>query len=515
MCLSANSHDSIEQAVSQLLDETLPSKRPAMLTRLLKEFEPAQIASSIYSHAQKDPIPALTSIRGSSALQPVAHEVDVVAIHYMRIGIGGAEDVVVRLCNLWVSMGLRVVLLTDEGKSEQEPPDGVTWIELPPQQDRYADSYLERAQALQHALVDNHVDVFVNNQWTSQLAPWDLLTAKLCGVATIVHTHGAYTELATSIFDGHKVLPVAYSLADGIVCLSDCDEAFWRLSNSRVYRTINLPRYSCKCEEVSRLKGAELLWVGRLSHEDKHPERALEMMPKVVGRHPEAHLTIVGSGDARYEEELISIASNLGISDHVTFAGAHRNLRPFYQRAAIHIVTSSTEGYSLVIAESKVFGVPCVMYDIPTLQFLQQPQGLISVPQDNSDLMAATICSILENESLRNKLGREARMQEELLEEFDAASFWRRVFRNAILDYESVPKTDSIPQKMWDSLWEGEYKRDNAEYAVHWQEHLETEAAKKRARDAEAALLTQRDSKSPKQPEGYSLRNAIKRLVRH
>lgn len=336
-------NNSVEQAVSQLLDKTLPSKRPEKLTLLLKSYEPAQIASSIYSHAQKDPIPALSSIRGSSAFQPAAHKVRVVAIHYMRIGLGGAEDVVIRLCNLWMSMGMHVVLLTDQGKSEQESPEGVTWIELPPQQDRYADSYLERAQALQHALLDNHVDVFVNNQWTSQLAPWDLLTAKLCGVATVVHTHGAYTELATSIFDGHKVLPVAYSLADGIVCLSDSDAAFWRLSNSRVYRTVNLPRYSCKKEKVSKLKGAELLWVGRLSHEDKHPERALEVMPKVVSRHPEAHLTIVGSGDARYEEELISIASNLGIADHVTFAGTHRNLKPFYQRATVHIVTSSTE----------------------------------------------------------------------------------------------------------------------------------------------------------------------------
>lgn len=124
MSLGANSHDSIEQAVSQLLDETLPSKRPVMLTRLLKEFEPAYIASSIYSHAQKNPIPALTSIRGSSALQPVAHEVGVVAIHYMRFGIGGAEDVVVRLCNLWVSMGLRVVLLTDEGNRSKSPQTG-------------------------------------------------------------------------------------------------------------------------------------------------------------------------------------------------------------------------------------------------------------------------------------------------------------------------------------------------------------------------------------------------------
>lgn len=170
-------NNSVEQAASQLLDKTLPSMRPEKLTLLLKSYEPAQIASSIYSHAQKDPIPALSSIRGSSAFQPAAHKVRVVAIHYMRIGLGGAEDVVIRLCNLWMSMGMHVVLLTDQGKSEQEPPEGVTWIELPPQQDRYADSYLERAQALQRALLDNHVDVFVNNQWTSQLAPWDLLTA--------------------------------------------------------------------------------------------------------------------------------------------------------------------------------------------------------------------------------------------------------------------------------------------------------------------------------------------------
>ena len=512
MSLDANTQDSVDQAVSQLLDKTLPSKRPEKLTLLLKSYEPAQIASSIYSHAQKKPIPALASIRGSSALQPAAHKVSVVAVHYMRIGLGGAEEVVMHLCSLWMSMGLHVVLLTDRGKSEQEPPEGVTWIELPPQQDRYADSYLERAQALQHALLDNHVDVFVNNQWTSQLAPWDLLTAKLCGVATVVHTHGAYTELATSVFDGHKVLPVAYSLADGIVCLSDSDAAFWRLSNSRVYRTVNLPRYSCKKEKVSKLKGAELLWVGRLSHEDKHPERALEVMPKVVSRHPEAHLTIVGSGDARYEEELISIASNLGIVDHVTFAGAHRNLKPFYQRATVHIVTSSTEGYSLVIAESKVFGVPCVMYDIPTLQFLQHPQGLISVPQDNPDLMAETICSILEHTSLRNRLGREARMQEEELEEFDVASFWRRVFGNAILDYGSVPKMSPTSQMMWDSFWEGEFRRDNAEYAVHWQEHLKSEEAENRAQEAEAALLTQQDLSSSKQTKGSSIRNTIRRL---
>lgn len=129
--------------------------------------------------------------------------------------------------------------------------------------------------------------------------------------------------------------------------------------------------------------------------------------------------------------------------------------------------------------------------------------------------MAEAICSILEDASLRDSLGKETRMQEEQLEEFDAASFWRLVFRNAILNYESVPKTDPTSREMWDCFWEGEFRRDNAEYTVHWREHLKTEEAENRAREAEAALLAQQDSDSSMPPKGSGLRNTLRRLVHH
>lgn len=489
----------LEVRLADLLSERDPRRRDDILGELTATWRVSEVVSSLYRLCQDNPFHALELLRGTQALGVGREAVRTIAVSYFRVGVGGAERVVLNLTRMWLAEGKRVVLLTDEGESGSvatgdgpwEIPEGVKWVELPPQRDRNAETYLPRAQALEAALEENHVDALVINQWIDKLLPWDLLVAKLLGIETTIHTHGPFTIIAGSQFDGHKPLPVAYSLADGVVCLGELDHQFWRIAaGDRVYRTVNLPRYSCADEQVSPLDSKEVLWVGRLA-DDKRPDRALSMFALVLKTCADARLTIVGGGTPDHVAALRRQADELGISDAVSFEGEVDDPGPYYRRASVYLLTSPAEGYPFSLAESKVFGLPCVMYDVPTLQFLLDPHGIVAVPQDDEEAMAQEVCAILADDALRRRMGRDARAQAEELEKFDLGGLWAR-----ILDAGLSERTHDEPLRlrMWDVFWENEFLRDRREYATHWQEHLRTEEASKALKDSQDALEASRDA---------------------
>jgi glycosyltransferase involved in cell wall biosynthesis len=107
--------------------------------------------------------------------------------------------------------------------------------------------------------------------------------------------------------------------------------------------------------------GRRILTVGSLKDQKNH--RLLFRAFADLG-HPEAKLMVVGQGEN--ERPLRALASQLGISNQVIFAGFHPDPSPFYSTADLFALSSDYEGFGNVIVEALSFGLPVVSTECPS-----------------------------------------------------------------------------------------------------------------------------------------------------
>ncbi len=100
-------------------------------------------------------------------------------------------------------------------------------------------------------------------------------------------------------------------------------------------------------------KENELLYVGRINRAQKNVDLLLQIWKELNLIRPDWKLSIVGDGEDK--DQLQDMVRDIGI-DRVTFYGA-QNPIPFYQRSKIFCMTSSFEGFPLVLIESQLYGV--------------------------------------------------------------------------------------------------------------------------------------------------------------
>jgi len=68
----------------------------------------------------------------------------------------------------------------------------------------------------------------------------------------------------------------------------------------------------------------------------------------------------------RHKQELLKLAAELGIQDHVDFPGFATNPYSFLNRASLFVLASRYEGFGNVLVESLACGCPVVSTDCPS-----------------------------------------------------------------------------------------------------------------------------------------------------
>lgn len=106
-------------------------------------------------------------------------------------------------------------------------------------------------------------------------------------------------------------------------------------------------------------KRKEILYVGRLPWQHKRVDRLLKAWKYLEPDFPDWQLTIVGEGIAqdRYRE----LSRELSLQ-HVVFEGK-QNPQDYYARARIFCMTSTNEGFGLVLIEAQAAGCVPVAFD--------------------------------------------------------------------------------------------------------------------------------------------------------
>ena len=144
-------------------------------------------------------------------------------------------------------------------------------------------------------------------------------------------------------------------------------------------------------------------FVGRLAPE-KGPDIFIRMASFVHAEMRDARFVLVGDGPLR--PSLERLATQLGLYEHVKFAGLQRNMRSIYQSLALFVSASHSEGMPLALMEAMASGCPCVATQVGGVAEVMQEgtTGLLARPNDPEHLGAAVI-SLLKDAPRRSAMG--------------------------------------------------------------------------------------------------------------
>ncbi|MEG0254874.1 MAG: glycosyltransferase family 4 protein [Vagococcus sp.] len=133
-----------------------------------------------------------------------------------------------------------------------------------------------------------------------------------------------------------------------------------------------------------------LLSISRISYE-KNIQTILNGMPEVIKALPHVRLLVVGDGP--YKKELEKQATELGILEHVTFAGEipNEDISPFYQAADIFVSASDSETQGLTYTEAMAANTRVVAKGNDYLDPLFDDLSLGVTYKENEDFAEALI----------------------------------------------------------------------------------------------------------------------------
>ena len=382
-------------------------------------------------------------LKDSSTLRYDGRKIKTIATYYHSIENGGVARALCSLLKLWTEMGYRVVLITDSPASEKDydVPETVSRYVVPDFRHISRENYGDRAAVLKKVITDNHVDLVVYHAWVARLMIWDELVIKNCGAAFIAHCHSVFSYVILKPWLSYQDIIAPYLLADGVVTLSETDSAFWSHFNNNVHTVINPFANDADDWVPSECSNHDVLWVGRLSDE-KRPYDALEIIKIVVQSIPDAKLHILGESKIEgYEDSYRKRINKLGIQDRVILHGFHKDVKPYYEKASILLMTSRYEGFSLTMQEGMLAGLPIVMYELPYLTMVQNNKGITSVSQGDIVGAAQAIIQLYQDKEKRLLQAKQSRAFIDEMKNYDFDEAWRNIFGSI-----GMKKEDSIPE---------------------------------------------------------------------
>jgi glycosyltransferase involved in cell wall biosynthesis len=121
------------------------------------------------------------------------------------------------------------------------------------------------------------------------------------------------------------------------------------------------------------------LFAGRL-HSQKNIPMLLSAFAALIAQGKKAHLLIVGDGVLM--SVLKDMATELGIAEYVSFLGNRDDLPLLMKCAGCFVLSSSYEGFGLVIGEAMACGIPVVATDSGGVAEVMGPYGQLVKKND-------------------------------------------------------------------------------------------------------------------------------------
>jgi glycosyltransferase involved in cell wall biosynthesis len=317
---------------------------------------------------------------------------------------GGAERLVVDVCNQWVNKGITVdILVSEPNKTFYKIDARIRVIVF--ESDSRLGTFLCTLKLLALVARGDYNGVWLHLWPTSLLSiPLRLILLKRSYICITEHNNLYKTTLrpasGLSILM-HIFVCIAYLCADKVVAVSNG-------LSSQVASLVPFKKQSVVCiynSVIGRLEqdsttqlfraphqwtssSFKILAVGSLKEQKgyKYLLHAVSLLELQV------HLVILGSGPLLLDLQHLCAAYD--ISDRVTFVASNQRVSPWFQLADLFVSSSLWEGYGTAIAEAVSFNLPIVATDCdygPSEILSDYEHSILVPPADSLSLSSAIL----------------------------------------------------------------------------------------------------------------------------
>lgn len=142
-------------------------------------------------------------------------------------------------------------------------------------------------------------------------------------------------------------------------------------------------------------------------------------------------LQIVGDSSGTGQEYLMRLCQEYGVTDTVEFPDYQSDIKPFYERAAIFVLSSRHEGFGLALIEAMSQGCACVACDYKGRQSEIVTNGVdgVTCEPDDVEALAAKIKAVMVDDELRSLLQMNAIRRAADFSVQKIADRWEEIFK--------------------------------------------------------------------------------------
>ena len=317
-----------------------------------------------------------------------------VAFYCDKIKYGGVERVSSLLINyLSNERNFSFYLITNKGLLEGEYiiPKNIKRIFL------YGNKW-----NLIRAIKIHHIDILVYNFY--DVKEIEKLN-KLKETKVIYYDHSSFLFwIYNHNYNFQKTVYYAYKKCNYVISLIPLENDYlfkkWGINSILMD---NPTTYNYDLVIPSDLSQKIIIMVGRSEDPIKRYDIGIKAMKNIIKEIPESKMKIISKSNKNYQRLII----DLSLEKNVIFTGYQKNIENFLKNASLHILSSLSEAYPMILGETKIFGIPSIICGLDYLALAKG--GTIIIYDDNPDTIAKEAVLVLKDDKYRKKLGKEAR----------------------------------------------------------------------------------------------------------
>ena len=167
----------------------------------------------------------------------------------------------------------------------------------------------------------------------------------------------------------------------------------------------NFMTYEYNSVIPSDLSSKTILMIGRGYDKLKRFELGIKAMKYIIEEIPQAKLEVISSTYGL--EKIENLVLRYHLNKNIRFVGFALKVEKYFKNSSLHLFPTLTESFGLVLAETKIYGIPNILLGLDYVSISNG--GTVIIYDDEPKTIAKESIKILQNYRYRKKLGREAR----------------------------------------------------------------------------------------------------------